>query len=461
MLKEPKQLQDNFKKSANKTMSKISLIIHREYVSRVRSRSFILTTFLTPLLFVGLIFGAAFLSYKGKEQLKVAVADENGFFKDRLKGDEDVQFFFPADVDTSNYLHKGYSALLTITKIDTSKQQNFYLRSQKAIGIGASQNIEGKIDDVIEDNMLQQSGIMRSRLDSIHENSHIANIISLEEHEGAAKESNQLLASVVGYVCGTLIYIVLLIYGMMVLRGVMEEKTNRIAEVIVSSVKPFQLMMGKIVGIGAVGLTQFIMWILLIVILSTAAQAFISHDTMQQVQMLQQRGGMLQGNTAQVSESAQFIYSARHTLGTANWALITGCFIFYFLGGYLFYASLFAAVGCVTEDIQSSQSLTLPITMPVIFSFIIGTNAVQVPDSALAIWASIIPFSSPIVMMCRIAYGVPGTVPYWQLIASIAALVTGFLFTTWLAGKIYRTGILMYGKKTSWKEMWKWAMRKS
>ncbi|MBV9961915.1 MAG: ABC transporter permease [Parafilimonas sp.] len=442
-------------------MSKISLIIQREYLSRVRSRSFILTTFLTPLLFVCLIFGAAYLSYKGKEQLKVAVVDDNGFFKDRLKGDDDVQFYFPADVDTLNYLSKGYSALLTITKIDTAKKQTFYVRSQKAIGIGASGNIENKIDAVVEDNMLQQSGIMRSKLDSIHESSHIANVVSLEESEGKAKESNQTLASVVGYVCGTLIYIVLLIYGMMVLRGVMEEKTNRIAEVVVSSVKPFELMMGKIVGIGAVGLTQFIMWIVLIIALSTGAQAFIPHDTMQQVQALQQSGGIMQGNTQQISANAQFIFNTQHTLSTANWPLIIGCFIFYFLGGYLFYASLFAAVGCVTEDVQSSQSLTLPITMPVIFSFIIGTNAVQVPDSQLAIWASIIPFSSPIVMMCRIAYGVPGTVPYWQLISSVLALIAGFLFTTWLAGKIYRTGILMYGKKTSWKEMWKWAFRKS
>ena len=351
--------------------------------------------------------------------------------------------------------------MLTIKKIDTAKKQTFYVRSQKAIGIGASGNIENKIDAVVEDNMLQQSGIMRSKLDSIHESSHIANVVSLEESEGKAKESNQTLASVVGYVCGTLIYIVLLIYGMMVLRGVMEEKTNRIAEVVVSSVRPFELMMGKIVGIGAVGLTQFIMWIILIILLSTGAQAFIPHDTMQQVQALQQNGGMMQGNTQQISQSAQFIFNTQHTLSTANWPLIIGCFIFYFLGGYLFYASLFAAVGCVTEDVQSSQSLTLPITMPVIFSFIIGTNAVQVPDSSLAIWASIIPFSSPIVMMCRIAYGVPGTVPYWQLISSVLALIAGFLFTTWLAGKIYRTGILMYGKKTSWKEMWKWAFRKS
>jgi len=442
-------------------MSKISLIIQREYLSRVRSRSFLLTTFLTPLLFVLLIFGASFLSIKGKEQLKVAVIDENGFFKDRLKGNDDVQFYFPADVDTSNYISKGYSALLNITKIDSSKQQIFYVRSQKTIGIGASETIEDKIDGVVEDNMLQQSGIMRSQLDSIHKNSHIAKIVSLEENEGATKESNQVLALVIGYVSGTLIYIVLLVYGMMVLRGVMEEKTNRIAEVMVSSVKPFELMMGKIVGIGAVGLTQFLMWIVLIIVLFTGAKAFIPDDIMQQVQALQQQNGVMQNNAMQVSEGAKFIFNAQHTLSTANWTLIVFCFIFYFLGGYLFYASLFAAVGCVTEDLQGSQSLSLPITMPVIFSFIIGTNAVQVPDSALAIWGSIIPFSSPIVMMCRIAYGVPGTIPYWQLITSILALVAGFLITTWLAGKIYRTGILMYGKKTSWKEMLKWALRKS
>ena len=203
------------------------------------------------------------------------------------------------------------------------------------------------------------------------------------------------------------------------------------------------------------------MWGVLIFVLFTGAYAFIPHDTMQQVQELQQHNGMMQGNAVQVSGGAQLIFNAQHTLSTANWTLIILCFIFYFLGGYLFYASLFAAVGCVTEDIQNSQSLTLPITMPVIFSFIIGTNAVQVPDSPLAVWASIIPFSSPTVMMSRIAYGVPGTVTYGQLIASVLALIAGFLFTTWLAGKIYRTGILLYGKKPTWKEMMKWAFRRS
>jgi len=442
-------------------MNKIPLIIQREYLSRVKNRTFLLTTILTPLLFVGLIFGIAYLSVKGKERLKVAVIDQNGFFANNLKNDNDITFAYPADVDSTNYLAKGYSGLLTITKLDTAQKQFFYIRSTKAVGLGTTSSIEDKINAVVEDNMLQKHGILRVTLDSIHTKSHIADVKSEVEQNGKAQESNQGVAALVGYVSGILIYITMLIYGMMLMRGVMEEKTSRIAEVIVSSVKPFQLMMGKIIGIGAVGLTQFLMWIVLIFVLSAAAQSFISYDTMQQVQTLQQHNGAMPGGSAQASDAAQNIYSIKHSLGTANWPVIISCFIFYFLGGYLFYAALFAAIGCVVEDIQSSQSLTLPVTMPIIFSFIIGTNAVQIPDSPLAIWASIIPFSSSIVMMSRIAYGVPGTVTYFQLSASIILLIAGFLFVTWMAGKIYRTGILMYGKKTTWKELIKWGFRKN
>lgn len=158
-----------------------------------------------------------------------------------------------------------------------------------------------------------------------------------------------------------------------------------------------------------------------------------------------------------ISESAQKLYDFQRTMSTANWSLIIGCFLFFFIGGYLFYAALFAAVGSVVDDTQGSQGLTIPITMPLIFSFFIMTGAVRAPDSSLALWASIIPFTSPSVMMARIAYGVPGTVPYWQLIVSMVSLVAGFLFTTWMAGKIYRTGLLLYGKKVTWKEMVKWA----
>jgi ABC-2 type transport system permease protein len=441
-------------------MNKIGLIIKREYLTRVRNRTFILTTILMPLLIVLFITGVVYLSVKGKDQLKIAVIDNNGFFKNNLKGSSELSFDFPIAVDTSNYLAKGYSAILLIPKFDGVKKAEYIIRSQKSIGFGAKGAIEEKINAAIEDNMLQEAGVRRNELDSIHSRSQFAELKSVQEHGNQAEESNQGLAYGIGYASGILIYITMLIYGMMVLRGVMEEKTSRIAEVIVSSVKPFELMMGKIIGIGAVGLTQFLIWIVLIIVLSGTAQAFVSHDTLVQVQALQHNGGAMPGgNMMQASESAQQIYSIQHTLGMANWTLIICCFIFYFLGGYLFYAALFAAIGSVVEDVQNSQSLSLPVTMPIIFSFLIMSVVIYTPDTNLAVWASIIPFSSPTVMMARIAYGVPGTVPYWQLFVSILFLIGGFLFTTWIAGKIYRTGILMYGKKVTWKEMIKWAFR--
>ena len=238
------------------------------------------------------------------------------------------------------------------------------------------------------------------------------------------------------------------------MRGVMEEKTNRIAEVVISSVKPFQLMMGKITGIGMVGLTQFLLWVVLLVALAIVAQGFISPDTWKGVQQLQQSNAMGNaGSAVQAGEAAQKLFQ----LTNVKWGLTFICFLFYFIGGYLFYSALFAAVGsAVNEDPQEAQSLMLPITLPIIFSFVIMTIAVQDPAGPLAVWASIIPFSAPIVMMARIPFGVP----WWQLGLSMSLLVLGFLGTTWLAGKIYRTGILMYGKKPSWKTMWKWAFHK-
>ena len=443
-------------------MNKISLVIQREYLTRVRNKTFILTTLLTPLLFVVFIAGSTYLSLKGKSVLKIAVIDDNNYFKNNLKSSGDIQFEFPNAVDTSNYENKGYSAVLMIPKFEGTMKTDYILRSPKSIGFEATESIENKINASIEENMLQEAGITRAQLDSIHSQSKFAQLKSLKQQGNEVKESNDTIAAVIGYASGFLIYLTMFLYGVMVMRGVMEEKTNRIAEVIVSSIKPFQLMLGKIIGIGAVGLTQFLMWIVMIVGLLMAAQIFIPHDVLQQVQALQQHNGTMPGGgMMQASEKAQWIYDKSHMLGTANWPVIIGLFLFYFVGGYLFYSALFASIGSVVEDAGSSQSLTLPVTMPIIFSFIIMTQAVQNPGTPLAVWASIIPFSSPIVMMARVAYGVPGTVPYWQLFASMICLIGGFLFTTWLAGKIYRTGILLYGKKSTWKEMIKWAFRKN
>ncbi len=418
-----------------------------------------------PLLIVVLIAGTTFLSIKGKEEHKVAVIDSNGFFKGNIKNSKAFTFEFPEGVDTSNYLTKGYTDIILIPKFDgTEKKINYIIRSKKRISINSEDEISTSINAAIEDNMLQAAGINKAQLDSIHKQSQFAELKAVEENGGTVKESSAGLSYAIGFGSGMLIYITMFIYGAMVMRGVMEEKTNRIAEVMVSSVKPFQLMSGKIIGIGAVGLTQFLMWIVLIIGLTTAAQAFIPHDVMEQVKTLQQANGqmpMAGGGMMKAGDAAQQIYKVQHTFSTANWPVIIGLFVFYFLGGYLFYAALFAAVGSVVnEDPQDAQSLMLPITMPIIFSFIIMTNAVQDPSTPMAVWASIIPFSSPMVMMARIAYGIPGTVPYWQLGLSMLTLVSGFLFTTWLSGKIYRTGILMYGKKVSWKEMFKWAFRK-
>ena len=444
-------------------MHKIWLIIQREYTTRVKNKRFLLVTFLVPLLMVGLIVGSAYFSFKGTEERKIAVVDPNGFFKDKLKDSKQLKFEFPKDVDTSNYQAKGYSDILLMPIFEGDKKEDYILRSKKSMGFSLQESINGKINAAIEDQMLEKAGIQQTVLDSIHQSAQIAELKAYEDEGKNSKESNAGLAMAIGYASGLLIYITMFIYGTMVLRGVMEEKTSRIAEVIVSSVKPFELMLGKIIGIGAVGLTQFLMWIIVVMTLTGVGMSLLPADMQTQLQQLQASGGQMgTAGMAQASESVKNIYAFQHVISTTNWPLIIGLFLFYFLGGFLFYASLFAAVGSVVnEDPQDAQSLMFPITMPIIFSYIITNVVIQNPNTPMAFWASVIPFSSPMVMMARISYGVPTTVPYWELALSMLTLIGGFLLTTWLSAKIYRTGILMYGKKVTWKEMTKWAFSKS
>ena len=444
-------------------MHKIWIIIQREYTSRVKNKRFLMVTFLVPLLMVGLIVGSAYFSFKGTEERKIAVVDPNGFFKDKLKNSNQLKFEFSSGVDTSNYQAKGYTDILLMPLFEGDKKADYILRSKKSMGFSLQESISNKINAAIEDRMLEKAGIQQNVLDSIHKSAQIAELKAYEDEGKKSKESNAALAMGIGYASGLLIYITMFIYGTMVLRGVMEEKTNRIAEVIVSSVKPFELMLGKIIGIGAVGLTQFLMWIIVVVTLTGVGMGLLPDAMQSQVQQLQQSGGQMgAAGMAQASESAKNIYAFQHVLSTTNWPLIIGLFLFYFLGGFLFSASLFAAVGSVVnEDPQDAQSLMFPITMPIIFSYIITNVVIQNPNTPMAFWASVIPFSSPMVMMARVSYGVPTTVPYWELALSMVTLIGGFLLTTWLSAKIYRTGILMYGKKVTWKEMTKWAFSKS
>jgi ABC-2 type transport system permease protein len=445
-------------------MKKIWLITRREYTTRIRNKTFLLSTFLLPLVFVIFIAGSVLIGTQTHTRHRIAVIDANGYFKDYLKSDSTLSFDFSPAIDSTNYEQKGCTAVLIIPLLPEDQKTIYRLKYKKQLGLAGTSDLESRVDNAITDHLIYvKTAISRSQLDSIRHNADIAQIMSYEDLGKTAKASNSGISFAFAYVSGFLIYLLTFIYGAMVMRGVMEEKTNRIAEVVISSVRPFQLMMGKITGIGAVGLTQFLLWVVLLVGLAILAQGFVPASTWKEVQELQQASQMGNaGSAVKVSDMANKLYGIRSAIDGGTLLIIFFCFLFYFTGGYLFYSALFAAVGsAVNEDPQEAQSLMLPITLPVIFSFVIMSVAVQDPGGPLAVWASIIPFSSPIVMMARIPFGVPGTVPYWQLGLSMLLLVLGFVGNTWLAGKIYRTGILMYGKKPSWKMMWKWAFRNS
>ncbi len=338
--------------------------------------------------------------------------------------------------DTAGFKEAGFDGFVVIPAINwKTGDQHLQFKSEKSYGSSSTAVIEKKLNRIWD----------QVKNDSLHIDLNSQEILTtsrlgLSSTNLNDKSANANIAEGIGYASGFLIYFILIIYGSQVMMGVMEEKTNRIAEVIVSSVKPFQMMLGKILGIGMVALTQFFLWIAFVLIVYNIAKATGS-------------GG---GIANSMVGSMQTMFSG------VNVALIIVCFAFYFLAGFFFYASLYGAIGsAVNEDMREAQSLAFPVTMLVILSIFLMTTAISNPTGPVAVWASIIPFSSPIVMMARIPYGVPGTVPIWQLALSMGSLILGFIFTTWFAGKIYRTGILMYGKKPTWKEMIKWAFRKN
>lgn len=424
-------------------MNKILLIIKREYLTRVRKKSFIITTLLFPILYLGLIFGSAYIAEKSQTILHVAVLDSSGYFSkslmdnsNRLDQSSTLTLVVPKQgSNTFNFDSSGFDALLVIPALDWKEgNSNIRLEAKKSYGPSSISTIETKLnriwDEIKNDSLridaAQQKILLTSRLGV-----HFTNITD--------PRSNAKLANAIGLACGFLIYFIILIYGSQVMMGVMEEKTNRIAEIIVSSVKPFQMMLGKIMGIALVALTQFLLWIAFIFLIYNVTKASGSSSGVNSIV----------GNVQEIFTSI-------------NLPLILFCFAFYFLGGFFFYSSIYGAIGsAINEDVREAQSLSFPITMLVVLAIFMMTIAINDPNGPVAFWGSIIPFSSPIVMIARIPFGVPGTVPWWQLFLSMGLLIGGFIFTTWFAGKIYRTGILMYGKKPSWKELIKWAFRKS
>jgi len=378
----------------------------------------------------------------------VAVVDKAGLLSDSLVNKSKLLkiTFINNETEesfTAKYKTQGYKAFLYIPEFNLDSIRKFVVHSSSSLSISTNASIERMLNNAIETKRLEQKGIDPLIFKKISSDVDVDNIIDSEE---GGKKGNAKVATFVSFACGFLIYMMMIIYGTQVMRGVMEEKTNRIAEVIVSSVKPFQLMLGKIIGIGAVGLTQFAIWIILMIGLNSLLPLFFPGITDQ-----------LTNNPAMAGD-AGMMTTAMQGLSSLPLLKIVSLFLFYFLGGYLTYASLFAAIGSVvSEDQQDAQQLVFPILMPIILGFVIMSNSLSNPHSSLAVFGSLFPLTSPIVMMGRITYDIP----FWQLATSMLLLIGCFLFLTWITGKVYRTGILMYGKKPSWKEMMKWAFRRS
>lgn len=433
-------------------MNKIWLVLQREYLTRVKKRSFLLTTILVPLIIIGFYAAIIAISISGStNSQKIAVIDEDSLFNGKISvpnGDQANFTFIQNETEQSfkeKYKAQGYTSFLYVPKLNIDKPSGIKLHSQAAVSLSDKGKIENIINKAIETKRMVAAQIDPEKYKAISADMSVDNTIDSANGE---KKAVAGVAYAFSFAAGILIYMILLIYGMMVMRGVMEEKVNRIAEVIVSSVKPFQLMLGKIIGIGAVGLTQFGIWLILMFVLQMIIPAIFPGLFHQMAAVKAAQPGGQENMLLTISEGIKSL-----PIG-----LMVFCFVFYFLGGYLIYASLFAAVGsAVSEDQQEAQQLTFPIMMPIILGFVIMTKAVNDPNSGLALFGSLFPLTSPIVMMGRIAYSPPA----WQIILSMVLLILGFLFFTWLTAKIYRTGILMYGKKITWKEMWKWAFRKS
>lgn len=423
-------------------MNKTILIIKREFLTRVRKRTFIISTLLFPLLYLGLVFGMGYIGEKSKSVLKIAVIDSSGLL-DRGRVERanaaDASSHLNLVTDSAgsvikNFAEKGYDGYLVLPAGATVENGLDKLVLHTGRTLGSAAEVQMKLGNILNEIKYEKLGIDEAQRKAL------SSQLTIKPQNVNDEKANSNVASTVGMVSGFLIYFILLIYGSQVMMGVMEEKTNRIAEVMVSSVKPFQLMLGKIIGIGLVAFTQFILWIAFIFIIYNATKV---------------SGG------GEGSAINSMVGGVQEVFTSLNLPLLLGSFAFYFMGGFFFYSSLYAAIGsAVNEDMREAQSLSFPVTMIVIFAIMLMTIAIKDPSSPVAVWGSIIPFTSPIVMMARIPFGVPGTVPIWQLALSVGLLIGGFAFTTWFAGKIYRTGILMYGKKPSWKEMLKWAFRK-
>lgn len=440
-------------------MGKIGLIIAREYWTRVRKKSFIIMSILGPLLIGGFITLTIWLTISENKQYNVLVVDELGLTERQFKNKEGVLTFTSSEKKITKEefeKNEAFDLMLTIEQnsLNGTPAIMFY---KKLPSLSIQSYINSELDAVMEGYRLMKAKTNPEVEKFINEEypkikKHVdITIKDVYSDENAQEKKYQ---SAIGFVFAILIYMFIFMYGVQVMRGVIEEKTSRIVEIIISSVRPFELMMGKIIGIAFVGLTQFILWVFFTaVILFTAQAVFFPdfYDPSNQAQITQMATEV---DASPLTETDNFNTNETYDLvyNIVNWPLLLSMFLFYFIGGYLMYSALFAAIGAAVDSESDTQQFLMPVTIPLVFGFIVSEMALQNPESNTVFWTSMIPLTSPVVMMVRVAIGIP----FWELMLSMTFLIIGFIFCTWLAAKIYRIGILMYGKKVTYKEIFKW-----
>lgn len=454
-------------------MNKVGLIIQREYSSRVKKRSFIIMSIIGPILIAALLIVPTWLATSTEDQQNVEVIDQTGLFINKLESTDEIQFnyTFRTLKEAQDDIKEGgdYTSVLHIPEIVVSNPETvqiFYKNKPKGSSISY---MEMQIAKVIESKKLEDLyNLSLNQISGLRPKIKIVpnKVISKSSSSGESiEEQSDILASLVGFVLAFFIYFFIFMFGVQVMRGVIEEKTSRIIEVIISSVKPFQLMLGKIIGIALVALTQFLIWVIFSAVLIIGAQQFFKDDIMaakkasiEQIEnpVLTQNNASKSTMPATDSSSSEFIQELNTQLEMINFPLVLSCFLFYFIGGYLLYGSLFAAIGSAVDNETDTQQFMLPVTIPLIIAILIAQVAMENPDGSIAFWASMVPLTSPIIMMIRIPVGIA----VWELLLSMSLLIISFLVSTWIAAKIYRTGILMYGKKITFKELAKWLTHK-
>ena len=444
-------------------MSKTTLIIKREYLTRVKKKAFILITLLGPFLFAGFFAAIIFLSMPSKENYKIQVVDDT-----QIMYEEMMDFIVEKDDTTVKWQEVKSVYVDALKKFKSEDSEVDYLvwlpknvlsmdknQAQLIYKTAPNSKLETKIlkyiNDARESYLIDKHEINRDKYEKV-KTSISLNLLdeaNLDESgEKIIEKSNFKIAAGVGFGFSVLILMFIFTFGMQVMRGVIEEKTSRIIEVIISSVKPFQLMMGKIIGIGLVGLTQFLVWIILTGVLIVIMMFAFNIDMSSPDNVAQMSTDMAQ------IDARSTMSDAFNNIWGLPWLQLIVSFLFYFLGGYFLYSSLYAAIGAAVDSETDTQQFLMPVMLPLMLGFYVTQMSVMTnPEGSAIFWLSMIPFTSPVAMLVRISMG---SVELWEVLLSMALLVITFIGTTWLAGKIYRTGILMYGKKASWKEMFKW-----